>query len=259
MKDRYIHIPSKWQTLLADVSQAVLTYFIACFLFLNYFAIWILFFIANTMSITSFTILFGVSTFLITLSSLPVSICVKWLVLGKLQEGDYPLWGSYHIRYWFVKILDDVIRIYYCWLFRGTPLLSWYHRAMGCVIGDRVYVAGNIEGFDLVKIGEGSSININATVRAVKVEDGMIKFRNVYIGKGVTIGIASHVEGGALICDGAVIGPLSAVVRGTVVKPNEEWAGSPAVFQGAVKHDDEGPIQVRSSSCFHMYVDNWLV
>ena len=29
----------------------------------------------------------------------------KWLVIGRVRPGRYPLWGAYHMRWWFVQAL----------------------------------------------------------------------------------------------------------------------------------------------------------
>ncbi len=37
------------------------------------------------------------------------SIAVKWLVIGRVKPGDYPLWGAYYFRWWLVRRVLDVI------------------------------------------------------------------------------------------------------------------------------------------------------
>jgi hypothetical protein len=36
-----------------------------------------------------------------------IILLTKWLVIGKIKEGDYPLWGWYYFRWWLWKTLKD--------------------------------------------------------------------------------------------------------------------------------------------------------
>ena len=33
------------------------------------------------------------------------AVAAKWLVIGRVRPGRYPLWGAYHMRWWFVQAL----------------------------------------------------------------------------------------------------------------------------------------------------------
>jgi len=33
----------------------------------------------------------------------------KWLVIGKIKEGDYPLWGWYYFRWWLWKTVKRLM------------------------------------------------------------------------------------------------------------------------------------------------------
>ena len=35
-----------------------------------------------------------------------ITLAVKWVVIGKMKEGDYPLWGTYYFRWWLVKTMQ---------------------------------------------------------------------------------------------------------------------------------------------------------
>ena len=46
----------------------------------------------------------------ITLIVCPIiAICLKWIIIGTYKEGVYPMWGPYHMRWWFT---DKVITIF---------------------------------------------------------------------------------------------------------------------------------------------------
>src|ERR1043166_7131458 len=48
------------------------------------------------------------------------AVATKWLVLGRVRAGRYPLWGAYYVRWWFVRALVSALPLNYL---AGTPLL----------------------------------------------------------------------------------------------------------------------------------------
>ncbi|MBL7686011.1 MAG: amino acid adenylation domain-containing protein, partial [Deltaproteobacteria bacterium] len=57
-----------------------------------------------------------------------LTIASKWLIIGRMKEGDYPLWGSYYFRWWLVKTIQKLTPLEYV---NGTPLYPLYYRMMG--------------------------------------------------------------------------------------------------------------------------------
>jgi len=90
---------------------------------------------------------------------LVVTIAAKWLLLGRLRPGAYPMWGWYFTRWWIVDRLANSCQTVLTQL-AGTPLLGWYLRAMGMRIsaGARV-LSASLSDFDLISIGENSVID----------------------------------------------------------------------------------------------------
>ena len=227
-EERDIHVPTLSQLWTADLVQALAMYFAAAYMGLNSITIYILYFSFSSWPPERLIFLLAAVSLLLMVSAFFVNVAVKWLVLGRAKEGDYPLWGSYHLRFWFVQCIDDLFRAYYSWLFTGTPLLAMYYRAMGIKVGSRVFLHGPVDGFDLVEIGVGATVNLEANVSAVSVEDNYLKLRRVKIGEGATIGIRSVVQGGVTIGDYAKVEAMSLVASGTNIPSRERWAGSPA-------------------------------
>jgi hypothetical protein len=153
-EERKVYIPPWRQTLVADVVQTLGMYFSAAYMGLNSITIWILFFTFKTWPAQYLIPFLAAVGLAITFGALVIVVAVKWLVLGRVKEGDYPLWGSYHLRYWFVQSLDDLFRAYYSWLLAGTPVVNWYYRLLGAKIGSKVFITGTLEGFELIEIGD---------------------------------------------------------------------------------------------------------
>lgn len=155
-----------------------------------------------------------------------IGIAAKWILLGRLKEGDYPLWGSYYLRWLFVQRLLLGVPIHFL---SGTPLMSWYLRLLGSKVGRDVHMDSHlISGLDLLAVGEGSTINSDANVSCYSVEDGFLKLRRVCIGKEVSIGIRSVIGQDVVIGDRTVVGDMTCIKSGQRLGAGEFWSGSPA-------------------------------
>jgi len=164
---------------------------------------------------------------------LALSIAVKWLLLGRIRAGNYPLWGWYYWRYWFARAVMRVAPLDYL---DGTPFLNVYYRLMGAKIGRDVFLGEHgLTSFDIFSIGDNSSIGPDSTVDGVTVEDGLLKIAPVTIGRGCFIGNRCSVGSGAVVEDGAGLGALSMLPDGARIPPGESWSGSPALPAGKLQ------------------------
>ncbi len=159
-----------------------------------------------------------------------ITIAAKWLLLGKLKEGDYPVHGFYYFRYWFVRALVDLLPARY---FAGTPLYVTFWRSLGCEIGHSVCLGRlDIGAPDLVTIGDYSSIGSSTVFANANVENGILKLRRITIGRDSYVGSSAVLAGGATVPDRAEIGNLSYLQAESAVQRGERWEGSPACKAG---------------------------
>ena len=155
-----------------------------------------------------------------------LSVALKWLVIGKMKEGDYPLWGSYYFRWWFVKTMQNVIPVQFL---NGTPLYPVYLRWMGVnVASDAQLSSFSIGAEDLVTIGKDVSISSSVIFNNAYVEKGMLKLRSINIGDHAYIGTRSVIGAGAKIEKWGEIGDLSHLPAFKTISENEIWEGSPS-------------------------------
>jgi non-ribosomal peptide synthetase-like protein len=163
-------------------------------------------------------------------------IAVKWLFIGKMKEGDYPLWGSYYFRWWFVKTMQKLTPTEYI---NGTPLYPRYFRMQGVKIADDAQLSElQIGAEDLVTIGKDVSISSAVVIDNAVVEEGMLKLRRVHIGDHAYIGTASVIAGDSRIEDWGELKDLSHLPSGQVIKTGEVWGGSPASYQTTKKSEE---------------------
>ena len=157
------------------------------------------------------------------------SVGIKWLVIGKMKEGDYPLWGSYYFRWWFVKTMQRLLPSQFL---NGTPLYVGYLKRMGVKVAkDAQLGAISIGAEDLVTIGSDVSISSQVVINNAWVEDGMLKLRKVHLGDHAYIGSNAILAGGATIEDWGELQDLSYLQDGKTIKTAEVWHGSPAVLK----------------------------
>ncbi len=159
---------------------------------------------------------------------LVIAVSAKWLVLGRVKPGRYRLWGGYYLRWWFAQ---SVVRVLPLRQLTGTPLLSAVYRLLGARIGKNVYLGTDRLGaYDLISIGDGSSIDELVTVGGYSVENGILSIGPVTIGRGCFVGTWSVLGEYSVMEDGARLEDLSMLHRGARVPRGETWAGSPARY-----------------------------
>jgi non-ribosomal peptide synthetase-like protein len=157
------------------------------------------------------------------------SIILKWLVIGKMKEGDYPLWGSYYFRWWFVKTLQRLIPAQFL---NGTPLYGSYLRKLGMKVAKDAQISAITFGAeDLITIGSDVSMSSQAVLNNAWVEDGMLKLRSITLGDHSYIGSSAVIAGGAHMEAWGELQDLSYLQEGKTIKSGEIWYGSPAVLK----------------------------
>ncbi len=167
-----------------------------------------------------------------------VAICAKWTLLGRVRAGRFPLWGSYHLRWWFVQTLVQSLPLA---RLGGTPLLPFVYRLFGVRITANVHIASDLlAAFDVISIGDGSSIDEGASLLGYTVEAGDLVIGPVSVGRGCLVGTRSVLCPDSLMEDGARLEDLSLVSGGERVPAGETWAGSPA-RKMAERHTDADP------------------
>lgn len=155
-----------------------------------------------------------------------IAVASKWLVIGKMKEGDYPLWGSYYFRWWFVRTLQRLLPVQFL---DGTPLYPIYLRWIGAKVASDAQLASmTIGAEDLVTIGEDVSISSSVVLNNAYVEDGWLKLRKITLGDHAYLGSSAVIAGGATMEAWSEIKDLSYLQAGKTIKSGEIWQGSPA-------------------------------
>jgi non-ribosomal peptide synthetase-like protein len=155
-----------------------------------------------------------------------LSVVAKWLVIGRYRAGAYPLWGSYYLRWWLVSVVQ---RLSGAGLFTGTPLMPVYYRLMGAKVGDHCALeTGKCSAFDLVSIGNHTSIGADTQLLGYRVENGYLILGRVDIGSECFVGVHSTLALNVKMGDGARLDDQSLLPDGESIPPGEHRRGSPA-------------------------------
>lgn len=155
-----------------------------------------------------------------------VSIASKWLIMGRMKEGDYPLWGLYYYRWWVVRTMQNLFPVQFL---NGTPLYPAYLKLMGAKVADTAQLSSlSIGAEDLISIGEDASLSSQVMLNNAVVEDGLLKLRSIKIGAHAYIGSSAVIAGETEMADWTELQDLSYLPRGSKVKEGEVWQGSPA-------------------------------
>ncbi len=157
-----------------------------------------------------------------------LAIAVKWIALGRIKPGRYKLWGSYHIRWWFVQSVINSVPLDYL---EGTPLLPMIYRLLGAKIGSGVYLGStNLAAFDLTTIGDETSIEEGTSLFGYTVENGELLIGPIRIGSHCFVGERSILNAGTSMEDFSRLEELSYLTGGEIISSWETWKGSPASY-----------------------------
>jgi non-ribosomal peptide synthetase-like protein len=160
-------------------------------------------------------------------SLLALSIAVKWLVIGRYRPGRYPVWGLYYLRWWLVNRIQALS---WSHMFIGTPLMSLYFRALGAKVGRNVTVSTSLaSAFDLIAIGEGSSIGVETHLLGYHVENGMLTIGRIDIGSDCFVGMHCGIGVGTRMGDQSRLDDMSTLGDGITMAPGDSRRGSPAM------------------------------
>jgi acetyltransferase-like isoleucine patch superfamily enzyme len=165
----------------------------------------------------------------LVLYSLLLAFLCKWLLIGKYKTGVYPLWGCYHLRWWFVR---QLLRVSAALMFKQTCFAPLIYRCMGAKVGKRVFLGSSsyvTSEFDLIEVGDDATINEEAELKCHQVKDRVLILKQIVVGNSVTVSARSIVSGGAVLGDQVFLEPFTLVPEDFTVPAGEHWGGSPAV------------------------------
>lgn len=171
------------------------------------------------------SVLFG-GALLAAVCVLPV--VVKWVLVGRWRPARIRVWSLQYLRFWIVKTL--VQRNMVVLLFVGTPLYSWYLRALGARVGRGVVIFSKHPPVctDLVTIGADTVLRKDSFISGYRAQAGVIEIGPVTIGRNSFVGESTVLDIDTTMGDDTQLGHSSSLHPGQRVPDGERWHGSPA-------------------------------
>ena len=153
-------------------------------------------------------------------------VCVKNLVLARVEPGTFRIGSLVFLRKWFVDRLMEMSLLLTNSLY-ATLYLAPFLRGMGSRIG-RLAEVSTISHItpDLLDIGDESFVADIAHVGPMVMAGAFCTLAPVTIGRRSFVGNAAFVPGGTRSGDNSLIGVLS-VPPADTVPPDTTWLGSP--------------------------------
>jgi len=173
---------------------------------------------------------FGVGISFVVLLSLIIT-CIKWLLLGNIKEGKYPVDSLFYYQKWFfdqlMKLSLQVIGTLYTTLY-----LKFWFKMLGVKMGKRVEIS-TVEFIspDLLVTGDECFLADSVSIGASHVRNGFISIAKTHIGNRTFVGNSAVISPDTRLGSNVLVGVLSKMKDENLPAPDEtSWFGSPAVY-----------------------------
>ncbi|MFC7430900.1 MULTISPECIES: Pls/PosA family non-ribosomal peptide synthetase [unclassified Agrococcus] len=158
-----------------------------------------------------------------------VAVAAKWLLVGRIREGEHPLWSGF---VWRNELADAYLELLAARWFAGpasgTAAMVVWLRMLGVRVGRGVWCDSYwLPEADLVVLGDGATVNAGCVVQTHLFHDRVLSLGTVTLEAGATLGPNSVILPAATLGRHATVGPASLVMRGELVPSRTRWLGNP--------------------------------
>lgn len=169
------------------------------------------------------TVVFSVIMLLV---ALVLPIAGKWLLIGRWQEVEFPVWGVNYVRFWLVKSLIQMSPMA---MTKGTPMYNAYLKALGARVDwTAMVMCPPPVCADLVEIGPQAVVSREVMLQGYKVVGGRIITGPVSIGARAYVGDTAVLDIHTRLEDDAQLAHASAMYEGQVARAGRSYHGTPA-------------------------------
>ena len=166
---------------------------------------------------------------IIGLPAFVITVAMKWILVGKYKEAQYPMWTWQVWRSEAVTaVYESLSKTFLLEYLKGTPWLPIVLRFLGVKIGKRVWLGTlDITEYDMVTIGDDTALNDSCGPQTHLFEDRVMKVGKVKIGARSSIGARSIILYDSEVGDDTRLNALSLVMKGENLHNGTNWEGSP--------------------------------
>ena len=187
-------------------------------------------FIDAAMFVVAYTVL---TCIVIPLHGFIMTVISKYCLAPSIREATHTYGSSWRFRgiaAWTV-LLNNVYQIWIVGAVGGTWIEVALYRLLGAKIGKNAYIDRTwLLEPDLVRIGDGVTINKFCCVSPHDYKIGCVDFAECVIGDGCVLGANTTYHGTSCMEDGAELDSFSMALRGAVLTAGR-WVGYPAMLQ----------------------------
>ncbi|TCT08594.1 Pls/PosA family non-ribosomal peptide synthetase [Paralcaligenes ureilyticus] len=194
-----------------------------------------------------FAVIVSIGAYLLaTIVEFILACAAKWLILGRLKPGRYPLWGVTYFRWW---LTDRILEAAPLYMLNGSSLYVYWLRALGAKIGNNVLIGSTtLRVPDLLTIGDGVSIGNGVNLENARVQNGELILGAITIEDEASLGSYVVMEGNTHVAEWGHVQGQSALRDGTRVPTRRIWGGSPATDHGEFDPASLPPRPIESRS-----------
>jgi hypothetical protein len=172
-------------------------------------------------------------------------VCLSLLVKKLLVGGDWgrdheaPFWSWRHFTYFFAQ------DCFFAWCKRplgvlaGTLMVNPILRRLGCQIGQRTLLTGQLQTFDWNAVKFGDDCVVAGLLQFHSFENMILRVKRSEIRDGSSVNVGAMVMGGVVIEPDTSLLPLSLVLKGMYL-PSASYEGSPAEPVGNLRRELPG-------------------
>jgi len=159
-----------------------------------------------------------------------VTAIFKWIVIGKYKPQNKPLWSGFVWRSELVTgLYENFLVLFFLNVLTGTAFIKYPLRLLGCKIGKRACLyTTQITEFDLINIGDYSTLNDNCTMQTHLFEDRVMKMSHVHIEENCSVGGMSVVLYDSKMEKDSILEPLSVLMKHETLPASTRFIGAPA-------------------------------
>lgn len=151
---------------------------------------------------------------------------IKWVVIGRYKEGDYPFYGSYHFKWVLMMVLmqgaDNLKETA-----AGTLLMSALYRLFGAKVGRNCCLFTSHMEYDLISLGSYTTIGQGVSHQCHTVERMVIKLAPFTTGQNCTLRNEAVVMPGSEMEENSTLLELSQILKGLTIGAGHTWGGLP--------------------------------
>lgn len=232
--------PAPTKTTIRNVNGTAVAAFLAMFIPAVACAIWLSSTITDLLPLGEYHAIATVFLSIVMIIATNILVYRIFLCFFPLKEGQYEEGSREEFTY-------NVYLLFWLVMFNSllpsilipVPLMRHIYIALGAKLGKETYCSGVIYDPILVTVGSNTIIGFDSFICPHALEGHKMAFYPVKIGDNVTIGMKSVIMAGTTIGDRSIIAAGSILTKGTIVGPDELWAGAPARLRRKLTDDAE--------------------